>query len=90
MATNKPKAEPKPKHHKLGHAEEQREAPAPRLLSPKWDDRSTFRVPEVAEILGIAPWSAWQAVKVGQLAVIKIGGRTIVPRHVVERLLTAV
>lgn len=70
MATGKPKAESKPDHpnpQRRGYAADgdkgQQETPTPRLLSAKWDDRSTFRVPEVAEILGIAPWSAWQAVK---------------------------
>jgi hypothetical protein len=60
----------------------------PRLLDKRWDGRSTFSVPETAEILGVAVWSAWAAVKRGEIGTVRLGGRVIVPRYVVERLLT--
>jgi hypothetical protein len=60
----------------------------PRLLDKRWDDRSTFSVPETAQILGVAVWSAWAAVKRGEIGTVRLGKRVIVPRYVVERLLT--
>jgi excisionase family DNA binding protein len=57
------------------------------LLSPKWGDRSTFNVPEAAEILGIATRSCWEAVWKKELHSVKIGGRVIIPRQAIERLL---
>lgn len=68
---------------------EQGVQPAPRVLSAKWDDRSTFTVPESAEILGLSVWAAWQAATKGDIPVVRIGRRTIVPRHALERLLGA-
>ena len=62
--------------------------PPPRLLSAQWDSRSTFSVPEAAEILGLSPFSAWAAVKAGYIPTIRIGRRVIVPRHALERLLS--
>jgi hypothetical protein len=62
---------------------------AGRVLSARWDDRSTFNVTETAEILGLSTWAAWQAVNKGDIPVIRIGRRTIVPRHALERLLGA-
>jgi hypothetical protein len=63
--------------------------PAGRVLSARWDDRSTFSVMETAEILGLSLWAAWQAVNKGDIPVIRIGRRTIVPRHSLEKLLGA-
>jgi hypothetical protein len=62
---------------------------AGRVLSARWDDRSTFSVTETAEILGLSLWAAWQAVNKGDIPVIRIGRRTIVPRHSLEKLLGA-
>jgi hypothetical protein len=61
--------------------------PAGRVLSARWDDRSTFNVTETAEILGLSIWAAWQAVNKGDIPVIRIGRRTIVPRVALERML---
>jgi hypothetical protein len=59
----------------------------PPFLPAKWADRASFSLPEVAEIIGISPWSAYAAAKRGEIGVIRIGKREIVPRRVVERLL---
>jgi hypothetical protein len=59
-----------------------------RLLDKRWDGRSAFSVPEVAQILDVAVWSAWAAVKRGEIGTVRLGHRVIVPRYVVERLLT--
>jgi hypothetical protein len=56
-------------------------------LSPQWSGRDAFKVPEAAEILGIGAWAAWRAVQRGEIASTRIGGRVIVPRLVLERLL---
>jgi hypothetical protein len=60
----------------------------PRLLTEEWDGRNAFSVPEVAKILDVAVWSAWAAVKRGEIGTVRLGHRVIVPRHVVEKLLT--
>ncbi len=68
------------------------DAPAPSnwlIVDPKWNGRTTFKVTEAAEILGISPWAAYEAVKNGEIPAVKIGRRCIVPRHALERLLTA-
>ena len=70
------KADPKPERQEF------------RVLPEQYDGRATLTVPEAAEILGISVWCGWQAVKEGQLPVIRIGRRTIVPRMAIERLLT--
>jgi hypothetical protein len=62
----------------------------PRIIDAKWDGRSTFDLPEVAEILNISPWSAYEAAKKGQIPFIEIGRRKIVPRRVLERMLDPV
>jgi Helix-turn-helix domain len=61
-----------------------------RILDSKWDGKSTFTVPEVAEILRISVWSAWQAVNAGEIPTIRIGKRRIVARVALERLLSGV
>jgi excisionase family DNA binding protein len=43
-------------------------------------------VPEAAKVLGIGRSTAWNLVKKGELAVIKIGGSTKVPRSAIEGL----
>jgi hypothetical protein len=60
----------------------------PRLLDKRWDGRSTFSVPETAGILGVGLSAAWAAVKSGEIGTVRLGNRVIVPRYVVERLLT--
>jgi excisionase family DNA binding protein len=57
------------------------------VFNPKWAGRDTFTVPEAAEILRISRWAAYEAVKKGELAAIRIGRRCLVPRRVLERML---
>jgi hypothetical protein len=45
-------------------------------------------VPETAGILGVGLSAAWAAVKSGEIGTVRLGNRVIVPRYVVERLLT--
>jgi excisionase family DNA binding protein len=59
-----------------------------RILAAKWDGRSTLTVEEAGEILGISRWSAYEAANKGELPVIRVGRRWIVPRHALEKLLT--
>jgi excisionase family DNA binding protein len=58
-----------------------------RTLNSKWDGRDTFTVPEAAEILRVSRWAAYAAVKKGELPVIWLGRRCIVPRRALERML---
>ena len=53
-------------------------------------DRQTLTVEEAAAVLGIGRNSAYQAVASGQLPVIRIGRRLLVPRAALERLLIGV
>ena len=70
-----------------------KESPGPdharsgRILDPRWDGRSTFTVDETAEIFGVSRCSAYAAVKRGEIPVVWIGRRCIVPRHALEKLL---
>jgi excisionase family DNA binding protein len=65
--------------------------PLPTILSPirdpKWEGRSTFSVQEAGEILRISRWAAYAAAKSGELPTVRIGGRKLVPRAGLERLL---
>jgi excisionase family DNA binding protein len=61
---------------------------ASQIIDPQWDGKTTFRVPEVAAILNISVSSAWAAVQSGEIGHVRIGKRVIIPRHVVERLLS--
>jgi excisionase family DNA binding protein len=47
----------------------------------------TFKVQEAAKILGVSRNTAYDAVKTGQLPIIKIGRRFLVPRAALERML---
>jgi excisionase family DNA binding protein len=58
-----------------------------RILDRRWDGKTTFSVPEVAEICGIGRSHAYAAVQSGDLPVVWIGRRAIIPRHALERLL---
>jgi excisionase family DNA binding protein len=60
-----------------------------RILSAKWDGRDAFEIPEVAQILGLSRPGAYQAAANGDLPVIRIGRRLIVPRIALERLLAS-
>jgi excisionase family DNA binding protein len=49
--------------------------------------RATLTVPEAAKLLGIGRQLAYEGVKTGQIPVIKVGRRLLVPRAAVEKLL---
>lgn len=51
------------------------------------DQRSTLSVEETAKILGIGRNLAYDRVKTGEIPVIKIGRRLLVPRRALEKLL---
>ena len=57
------------------------------LDSPRWAGHNTFTVPEAAEILRISRWAAYGGVKKGELPVIWIGRRCVVPRRALEKML---
>jgi excisionase family DNA binding protein len=57
------------------------------ILDAKWDGRSTFSIEEAAKILGVSRWKAYEAAKVGEIPVVWIGRRAIVPRHALEQML---
>ena len=50
-------------------------------------ERQTLTVEEAARVLGIGRNSAYEAVRRGDLPVIRIGRRYVVPRAALERLL---
>ena len=50
-------------------------------------ERLTVTVEEAADLLGIGRSSAYMAVKDGSIPSIRIGGRILVPRAALERML---
>jgi excisionase family DNA binding protein len=50
-------------------------------------ERDTLTVPEAAKILGISRNSAYEAAKRGEIPSIWIGGRVLVPRAPLEKML---
>ena len=56
------------------------------MRTPK-DERQTVTVPEAARRLGIGRNSGYDAVKAGELPVIRIGKRLLVPKAALDRLL---
>ncbi len=50
-------------------------------------ERLTYRVREVAEILGIAERTVWRWLREGRLKRVKVGGATLIPADEVERLI---
>jgi len=50
-------------------------------------ERSTLRIHEAAELLGIGRSSAYQAAKNGELPTIRIGRLLLVPRPALETML---
>jgi excisionase family DNA binding protein len=60
-----------------------------RIIDKSWGDRSVFTVEEAAEILRISRDSAYQAAHSGDLPVVRIGRRFVVPRIALERKLSA-
>jgi excisionase family DNA binding protein len=59
------------------------------ILPAKYADRLTFSIDEVATLLRISRWSAYEAAKNGELRTITLGRRKVVPRRILEDLLTA-
>ena len=51
-------------------------------------ERRTYSIPEAGKILGISRGAAYDAAKVGSLPTIKIGGRILVLKAVLDRILT--
>jgi excisionase family DNA binding protein len=58
-----------------------------RILDAKWDGRSSFKAEEAAEILSLSKWAVYEAIKRGEIAVVWVGRRCIVPRIALERKL---
>jgi excisionase family DNA binding protein len=50
-------------------------------------DRMTFSVSEAATALGIGRTLAYQLAQSGQLGAVRVGGRWVVPRRAIDRLL---
>jgi excisionase family DNA binding protein len=51
-------------------------------------ERQTLTVEEAAKMLGIGRSSAYEAVRKGELPVIRIGRRYVVPKVAIDRLLS--
>jgi excisionase family DNA binding protein len=49
--------------------------------------KATYTVDEAAGMLGVSRNSAYQAARAGELPVIRIGKRLLVPRHAFEKML---
>jgi len=52
-------------------------------------DRETLSVPEAARKLGIGRNSAYDAARRGDIPTVRIGGRILIPKKALERLLDA-
>jgi excisionase family DNA binding protein len=50
-------------------------------------ERQTLTVSEAAQALGVSRNKAYEAAKRGEIPTIKIGGRILVPRAALERML---
>ena len=53
------------------------------------EDRKTYTVHEAAEILGIGRTAAYDAARRGELPCVRVGGRVLVPRAALARMLDA-
>jgi len=51
------------------------------------DERLTLSIPEAAKVLGIGRNLCYARVKTGEIPVIKVGRRLLVPRRALEKLL---
>jgi excisionase family DNA binding protein len=51
-------------------------------------ERRTYSIPEAAKMLGLSRGAAYDAAKDGSLPTIKIGGRILVPKAMLDRMLT--
>jgi excisionase family DNA binding protein len=52
-------------------------------------NRIAFSVQETAEQLGVCQASIYRALKRGDLEAVMLGGRRLIPRHSIEKLLNA-
>jgi excisionase family DNA binding protein len=52
-------------------------------------DRLTYTVAEAGQLLGIGRGSAYQAARAGELPIVKVGRRLLVPRAALMSLLNA-
>lgn len=60
----------------------------PRVLDSRWDGRSTLSVEEAGcDILGLSRAAAYAAANSGEIPVIRVGRRMMVPRFALEKLL---
>ena len=50
-------------------------------------ERKTITVEEAAKILGVSRGSAYVAVREGEIPSVRIGGRIVIPRAALERML---
>jgi excisionase family DNA binding protein len=49
-------------------------------------ERMSYTVPDACDVLGISRTSLYQLIRSGELKIVKIAGRTLVPRSELERL----
>jgi excisionase family DNA binding protein len=57
------------------------------VIEPSDPPRQTYTVEQAGRILGLSRNSAYQAATAGQIPVIRIGKRLLVPRAALDRLL---
>jgi excisionase family DNA binding protein len=53
------------------------------------DGPLTYTVPQAAALLGISSWSAYEAIKRGELPARKVGRRIVVPKVQLDAWLSA-
>ena len=59
-----------------------------RVLDSRWDGRSTLTVEEAGcAVLGLSRAGAYKAANEGDLPVVRVGRRMVVPRFALEKLL---
>lgn len=59
----------------------------PTRPTPTTDERRTYTVPEVAQLVGISRSTAYECVRRGEIPSRRFGRRIVVLRHELERLL---
>ena len=52
-------------------------------------EQRTYSVTDVAHILGVTPSHIWRLCQRGDIASIRLGGRILIPRKEVDRILSA-
>jgi excisionase family DNA binding protein len=51
-------------------------------------ERSTYTVPEAAQLLGLSRNRTYEAIAAGEVPALRIGRRVLVPRAALERMLS--